>query len=57
MRLPEPAGRLTAEFDYTYQPWSKARYRGYENTPTTFRFTDRSKYALGLELQSVFEGL
>ncbi len=45
------AGRLTAEFDYTYQPWSKARYRGYENTPTTFRFTDRSKYALGLELQ------
>lgn len=41
--------RLTVEFDFTYQPWSKARYRGYEKTPTTFRFADRTKYALGME--------
>ncbi len=56
--LPETCGagvsyrfknRLTLEFDFTYQPWSKTRYRGYESTPTTFRFADRSKYALGLE--------
>lgn len=43
------AGKLALEFDFTYQPWSKARYRGYENTPRTFKFADRTKYALGLE--------
>ena len=41
--------KLQIEFDFTYQPWSKAKYRGYENTPVTFRFADRTKYALGLE--------
>lgn len=41
--------RLTVEFDYTYQPWSKAKYRGYENAPKTFDFADRSRYAVGLE--------
>lgn len=41
--------RFQVEFDFTYQPWSKAKYRGYENTPVTFRFADRTKYALGLE--------
>lgn len=41
--------RLTVEFDFTYQPWSKADYRGYENTPKTFTFADRAKFAIGLE--------
>ncbi len=41
--------RFQVEFDFTYQPWSKAKYRGYENTPVTFRFADRTKYALGME--------
>lgn len=41
--------RLSLEFDFTYQPWSKAKYRGYEKTPTTFKFADRTKYAVGLE--------
>lgn len=48
--------RLTIEFDYTYQPWSKAKYRGYENAPRTFRFADRSKYAIGLDFTPDFRG-
>lgn len=41
--------RFQVEFDYTYQPWSKAKYRGYENMPATFSFADRSRYSLGAE--------
>ncbi len=41
--------KLSLEFDFTYQPWSKAKYRGYENTPRTFSFADRTKYAFGME--------
>lgn len=48
--------RVTVEFDYTYQPWSKAKYRGYESTPTTFSFADRSKYALGIEYMPDWRG-
>lgn len=48
--------RLTVEFDFTYQPWSKAKYRGYEKTPTTFKFVDRTKYALGIEYQPDLRG-
>ena len=40
--------KLMVEFDYTWQPWSKAKYRGFDNT-ADFSFADRSKYALGLE--------
>ncbi len=48
--------RLTVEFDFTYQPWAKAKYRGYEKTPTTFKFADRTKYAVGLEYQPDLRG-
>ncbi len=41
--------KIMLEFDYTYQPWSKAKYRGFESTPITFSFADRSKYALGFQ--------
>lgn len=38
------------EFDYTYQPWSKAKYRGYENDgEPVMTFGDRTKYAVGAE--------
>lgn len=47
---------LDVEFDYTYQPWSKAKYRGYANTPKTFNFADRTKYALGLQYQPNWRG-
>lgn len=48
--------RLNVEFDFTYQPWSKAKYRGYESTPKTFEFADRTKYAVGLEYIPNYRG-
>lgn len=48
--------QLEVEADFTYQPWAKARYRGYENTPTTFRFADRSKYAVGAQFTPDWRG-
>lgn len=36
--------RLTAEFDFTYQPWSKASYNFSKNA-----LADRHRYALGLQ--------
>ena len=42
--------RLMVEFDYTFQPWSKAKFRGFTDSQTkAFSFADRSKYALGLQ--------
>ncbi len=41
--------RLMAEVDFTYQPWSKAKFatiNGFDNTDT---FSDRWKVALGLQ--------
>lgn len=35
--------KAIVEFDYTYQPWSKAKYRDFNN----FTYTDRSKFAIG----------
>lgn len=37
--------RLMVEFDYTYQPWSKAKFRDFTN----FDYANRTKYALGLQ--------
>lgn len=48
--------RLSVEFDFTYQPWSKAKYRGYESTPKTFDFADRTRYALGAEFTPSLRG-
>lgn len=40
--------RLMLEFDYTFQPWSKAKYRGFDNS-RDFSFADRTKYAFGAQ--------
>lgn len=37
--------KVMLEFDYNYQPWSKARFRNFTN----FSYSDRSKYALGMQ--------
>ncbi len=41
--------RLTVEFDYTYQPWSKVKYLGFDSDNRVNQFADRSKYAFGLQ--------
>lgn len=41
--------KLMVEVDYTYQPWSKAKYRGFDNDNVTHEYADRSKYALGMQ--------
>lgn len=39
---------VMVEFDYTYQPWSKAKYRGYDTgEEQILSFGDRSKFAIG----------
>lgn len=41
---------LDIEFDVTYQPWSKAKYLGFDTDEArTEVFADRIKYALGLQ--------
>ena len=41
---------LDVEFDVTYQPWSKAKYLGFDTDEArTEVFADRIKYALGLQ--------
>lgn len=41
--------RLMVEFDYTYQPWSKAKFRGFSADSPTQRYADRSRYAIGAQ--------
>lgn len=48
--------RWMIEADYTYQPWSKARYRGYEGVPVTQAYANRTKIALGAQLVPDFRG-
>lgn len=44
--------KLMLEFDYTYQPWSKAKFRDFLN----FDYVDRSKYAFGVQYTPDFRG-
>lgn len=49
--------RLLLEFDYTYQPWSKAKFRGFDGGDVlTGKFADRSKYALGMQFTPNLRG-
>ena len=48
--------KLTLEADFTYQPWSKAKYTGFESDEVTNVFADRTKYALGLQYVPNFRG-
>ncbi len=41
--------KLMVEFDFTYQPWSKARFKGFDNDPTKHVFENRTKYAFGAQ--------
>lgn len=47
--------KIMVEFDYTFQPWSKARYRGFGDA-LDFDFADRTKYALGFQYTPDFRG-
>jgi hypothetical protein len=42
--------KLMAELDFTYQPWSKAKYAAIENFEST-KFADRYRVGLGLQYQ------
>ncbi len=48
--------KVMVEFDYTYQPWSKCKYRGFEGDPELHKFANRSKMALGLQYTPDFRG-
>lgn len=39
--------RVMVEFDYTFQPWSKAKFRGYEGEPVMHNYADRTRYSIG----------
>ena len=43
--------KLMLEFDYTYQPWSKAKFRVFSDDPSTAiqSFANRNKFALGMQ--------
>ena len=41
--------RWMIEFDYTYQPWSKAKFTTFSGESTMQSYCDRTKYALGFQ--------
>ncbi|MCH5221373.1 MAG: hypothetical protein J1F05_03465 [Muribaculaceae bacterium] len=41
--------KVMVEFDYTYQPWSKAKFRGFAEDAGMMEYADRSKFALGAQ--------
>lgn len=47
--------KIMLEFDYTFQPWSKAKYLGFGDE-LNFEFADRTKYALGFQYTPDFRG-
>jgi long-subunit fatty acid transport protein len=47
--------KLMAELDFTYQPWSKAKYGSIENFEDT-QFADRYRVGLGLQYQPKSRG-
>lgn len=52
----EFARKLMLEFDYTYQPWSKAEYRGFDDNNAQMRYSNRTKYAVGLQFVPDWRG-
>lgn len=48
--------RWMFEFDYTYQPWSKAKFSVFEGESTMQSYCDRTKYALGIQYTPDFRG-
>lgn len=47
--------KVMVEVDYTYQPWSKAKFRSSESNSLQ-SYADRSKYAVGLQYVPDFRG-
>ncbi len=48
--------KIMVEVDYTYQPWSKCKFRGFDGDPELQKYADRSKYALGIQYTPDFRG-
>lgn len=48
--------RLYAEFDFTYQPWSKTKYQGVEQDGADAQLNDRTRYGLGLQFTPQLRG-
>lgn len=48
--------RWMFEIDYTYQPWSKAKYAGFEGEQSMQSYADRTKIAFGLQYTPNFRG-
>jgi hypothetical protein len=48
--------KLMVEADYTYQPWSKAKYEGLSSEDVAKQLADRNKIGLGLQYQPNIRG-
>ncbi len=48
--------RWMLEFDYTYQPWSKAKFTTFEGETTMQSYCNRTKYAFGMQYIPDFRG-
>lgn len=48
--------RLYAEVDFTYQPWSKTKYKGFEQDGINAQLNDRYKMAAGLQFTPKLRG-
>lgn len=47
--------KLMVEADYHFSPWSKAKYRGFDDS-TDFSFADRTKYNAGVQFRPAQRG-
>lgn len=45
-------GKLFVEADFTYQPWSKAKYAGVEDFTSSEKFSDRYRASVGMSYQA-----
>lgn len=48
--------KFMVEFDYTYQPWSKVKFRGFDGESISHNYANRTKYALGMQFTPNFRG-
>lgn len=48
--------RLLTEVDFTYQPWSKTKYRGVEQNGENAQLDDRYKFSAGLQFTPKLRG-
>ena len=48
--------KIMAELDFTYQPWSKAKYNGLRQDGSDSQLADRYKIAAGFQIQPKARG-